>query len=142
MARALNPDQPTPYVLKSDLRTDPITKLPVVPPEEQTRWMIVPLDYAQHIASQNGVFEQRTEGRGRKAQSITRVLSGTQEKDTLLNGVRDVEQFLDHDGKAVSYPTDTRGRMEFWTRVRPADRAEIARAILGESDLDEAEAGS
>ena len=133
MARALPISAEIPYVLKADRK---------LPPKEQTTWFVRTLPYEKYVQHQNDAVEmQRTEGPDGKVRAVTRVLTGSQERDALLEGTVRVENFLDAEGNAVPYPKADAQRMEFWSRVLPEYRAEIARFILGEQEVTPEEKG-
>lgn len=104
------------------------------PKEKQTRWFFRPLEYSVNVRVKDGLIEFKGAGRGDDNQTRTSILSGTQEREILVNGLVRVENYFDEDGVELHWP-EGRGqtvfeqRMRFISTMRDAWRRELAEAI-------------
>lgn len=133
MAIGLNPDKERIYVLEDDRE---------LAEDQRTRWVYKLLSYPAYMSAQDNLvqFQSQKVARGQDSETRTLVLSGTQEKNTLINGLIRVENFFDEDGQLLHYPeAGTEAKVQWLSKVKPRWRAELAKAILGESDLEEAD---
>ena len=131
MAVALSPGEIREHVLEADRG---------LPPERQTRWKYRILSAEEYYRIQDGLVAREAGGRRKREDregSTLRV--GTLERDILLAGLAGVENFTDPEGAAVSWPSGRTDRIGFLSRMLPAWRTELANAITGALELDEAE---
>jgi hypothetical protein len=129
MAIALNPDKEQLYILEEDRE---------LPEEEQTRWFIRTLNAVQYYRAQDNVIELHATGRANDRETKTRILSGTQEMNALIDGIAGVENFKDEHGVDQNWPDRPNdAKRTFLSKLRPRWRRELAQAILGDSEVDE-----
>ena len=112
-----------------------------LPDREQTRFYFKVLDYELQCAVQNNIIESVAERTDDPNEGMTRsrYLTGTQEREVLLNGLVRVENLQDEDGKDVEWPSDKRekqARLLFLAGLRPLDRTELVLAIINAGRLD------
>jgi len=100
------------------------------PPEEQTRWYYKPLSYQVCCEIENSTIEYKG-GRSGSRDFSGRLLSGTVERKILQEGLVRVENFKCN-GEEIHLPDKAKGyraRDEFFSRIRPKWRKELANAI-------------
>jgi len=133
MAIGLNPDRERTYILEDDRE---------LPEDQHTRWIYKLLSYPAYMTAQDNLiqFESQKVTKGQVPETRTLVLSGTQEKNTLINGLIRVENFFDEDGRLLHYPeAGTEAKVQWLSHLKPRWRAELAKAILSDSDLEESD---
>ena len=127
MARGMNPDKERVFVLKDDAE---------LATEQQSRFFYKTLNAGAYYKNMDALVEFRGGGDEQR----TLVLSGSQERSILLDGLVRVENFYDEEGKLLQFPEKgTDLKMNFLSYLRPRWRREIAQAILADSQLDEKE---
>jgi len=122
MAEALGIGEEYMYILEDDRDK---------PPEEQTRWYYKPLSYQVCCEIENSTVEYKGSGKSRSGDFSGRLLSGTVERKILQEGLTRVENFK-YNGEEIHLPDKSKGyraRDEFFSRIRPKWRKELANAI-------------